>query len=499
MALTGSLPTAAEIVYSVESTISAAVAIKDHLNRVRPPPEQLEHVTVTKLLNPGQAYYDVVSPLREELPEFQKRMAGTGAHDIIERILHLPSEEFLDGRDTPGEPSLERITGKLDARVSLADGAILPVEIKNVPYARAKPNSSYIEQLGMYCTLLSTDRGLLFRVLRDDRTGGSSVLAPLEVRFSDLPAIRQEMVRRRDLLTEAVASRDPSKLPACAYVGYKCKYREAGVCNCKERVDFVPTIEQKASWSEAPEFLEVVERQFEERMARVKAESRQPRFSSYRLLTPRKTFFEQVKSPPPEDEDGTAVPEAPPSLPEEPMAQAVGSANTRGLEMQIYSAIRSANAKRYAEACAADPALRGLRVAMVDGHPIHVKVRKVNAPVRASLNDVTGQWGVPDDIVRVAMESAIVGAGQARLYVWNWKLTDPGMKLQVFDVRFRRDVLEGLARYVHELPPALDQALATGDHRALPLCPRWMCKGCSFFDRCKPEETAPAPATPDPV
>ncbi len=483
-------PEAADLVYSVESILSAAVAIKDHLNRIRPPPEKLERVTVTRLLNPGQAYYDVVHPLPEELDSFQKRMAGTGAHDIIERILHLPSEEFLDGRDSPGDPTLERITGKLDARLDLADGAVLPVEIKNVAFARDKPSSSHLEQLGMYCAILSTDRGLLFRVLRNDKTGASSMLVPLEVRFRDTQAIRREMARRRDLLTEAVERRDPSALPACAYVGYKCKYREAGVCNCKEREDFVPTIEAEASWKEAPDFLDKMKKQFEERVARAEARDTTPRLSSYRLLTPRKTFFEYV-APPATPPEGEPALQPPPVATEEPMEQAVGTVNTRGLEMQIYSAIRSANARRYAESCPVDPALGGVRTAMVDGRPIHVKIRKVNAPVRPSLRDVVGQWGVPDDIVRLAMESALVGAPQARIYVWNWKLTDPAMKLQVFDIKFQTESLHALEAYVRSLPGRLEDALRNHDHRELPLCPRWMCQGCAFLERCHPDEPVP--------
>jgi hypothetical protein len=481
------LPTAGELVYSIDSTVTAAIAIRDHLNRSKPPPEKLERVTVTRLLNPGQAYYDVTNPLTEELDAFQRRMAGTGAHDILERILGLPSEEFLDGRDVPGEPSLERITGKLDARISLPDGSVVPVEIKNVAYARGKPSSSHLEQLGMYCAMLSADRGLLFRVLRDDKSGTSSSLAPVEVTFRDLTAIREEMVRRRDLLTEAVELRDPSRLPACAYVGNRCKYKEAGICNCKEREDFVPTIEGLATWHEAPEFLEVVQRQFKEREAPKATKEASLQLSTYALLTPRKVYFRSCKKPEPE------APEAPAAEAPEPMEAAVAPVNRRGLETQLYHAIRGVSGRRYSEAQPIEPKLRGIRITAVDGHPVHVKIRMVRAPVRATPADLTGQWGVPEDVVRIAIEAILLGQSQGRLYVWNWKLEDPGQKLQVFDLRFRPEAMEALRRYLAELPADLEDALAHNDPHSLPLCPRWMCEKCEFLAECRPDEATGMP------
>jgi CRISPR/Cas system-associated exonuclease Cas4 (RecB family) len=480
-----SLPRADELVYRVDPNLSASITVKNYLNRLSTPPERLEKVSVTKLVNPGQAYYDVVNPLPEELGAFQKRMAGTGAHDRIESMLELPAEYWLDGTDVPGEPALDRITAKLDSYVPLADGRYMPVEIKNVNSPKARPSSSHMEQLGMYCALLETNEGMILRVYRNDATGESSMLAPIEIHYPDLDQIRREMVTRRDLLTEAVRLRDPSKLPACSWVGYKCKYKEAGICSCEERPPLDPVIARNATWKEAPEFLESVEKHQRERSeSREKVHSLET-LSFYQLTTPRKVFFESLAA----GEENVEDKEAPGNEKEtRAVDKEIAPVNRRGLEAQIYVAVKGANRSRIAQAEPVIPELRGRLLTTLDGNPFLVKVRMVNNPIRTSVAEVTGQWGVPDDIKGLAMRAALLGAKGGRIYVWNWKLKEESQKMQVFDIKFSTEKLASVEEYVRGMPERLRKAIADSDHRGLPICPDWMCPKCPFHERCQPEQ-----------
>ena len=480
------LPTAEELLYRVDPNLSAAIAVRNYLNRMTPAPERLERVSVTKLVNPGQAYYDVVSPLEEEIGAFQKRMAGTGAHDRIEELLGLPAEYWLDGKDAAGEPALDRITAKLDSYVALADGSYVPVEIKNVGSSKPDPAIAHLEQLGMYCALLSSGKGLILRVLRNDQTGESTLLSPLEVRYPDLDLVRREMARRRDLLIEAVAARDPSKLPACSWSRYRCKYREAGVCGCSSRPPLEPNIAATATWKEAPEFLKDIERHQTERLSERREHRTQERLTPARLLLLRKVYFDIAGGDEGaiETEEGAGV------------GKAVAKVNTRGLESQLYAAIRGANRSRFGQSQAALPGVKGTSLSTIDGNPFLVKVRMIRNPVSPTAGEAAGKWGVPEEVRKLAVQAVLTGATVGRLYVWNWKLEgDEGRKLQVLDLKFHAAAMAQVESFVRGAPGLLAAALARKDPGSLPLCPRWMCPRCAYLEECRPGPDPDAPAT----
>lgn len=469
------LPEATELLYRADPNLTAAIRVKEYLNRVPAPPEHLERVSVTKLVNPGQAYYDVVSPIEEEIAAFQKRMAGTGAHDRIERLLALPSEYWLDGRDVAGEPALDGVSAKLDSYLTLPDGTYAPIEIKNVSSTRASPPSYHLEQLGMYCAMLSSERGIIFRVHRNDATGESSLLPPLEVRFGDLGLVRTEMARRRDLLFDAVNRRDPSRLPACLWVRYPCKYREAGLCQCATKPPLDPVIAKSATWTEAPGFLDSLGPP-RETPAPAGTPGKPPgRLSWFSLLTPRKRYFEAAHREDPKAEEASGG-----------AGRGVSQVNKKGLESQVFAAIKGSNRSRVAHSEALGPGLQGAHLYTLDGNPFAVRVRMVANPIRTSAADVAGEWGIPQDVRTLAMQAALLHATGARAYVWNWKLSEESQKLQVFDLKFDPAQLDLVRAYVRDLPGRLERALQGKDPTGLPLCPRWMCERCPYLVECAP-------------
>lgn len=480
------LPEPLRLVRRVDGNLTAAVALRDHLNRAPAPPTTLERVPVTKLLNPGRAYYEILHPLEEDLADRQARLAGSGAHEILERTLARGleyTELWLTGEDSPGTPSLERITARIDAYEPLPDGRCIPTEKKTVGKVRDRPSDEHLEQLGMYCALLGVDHGRLLLVHRDDDTGASKILPPLQVTYPDLPGIRAEMARRRDLLRTAVERRDPSGLPACPWWPMKCKYRVAKVCDCPDRPRLEPVIARQAEWTEDPEFLELLQ----ERARRSDVDRRVHRaragISLHSLLLPRKVLFEQWAL----DGEENATPggggEPPPASPSD-----LDRAGTKGLERQLFGELLSLHGPRHQEV----PVRVGPRTEVVhtlDGRPFLVKVRKVRAPIRPTLPDILGKWGIPDEVRKLALRAALVGATEGRAYVWNWKLTEESQKLQVFDLKFHPEALQETARYAQDLPGLLEEATRARSVEALPVCPSWMCRDCPYRVPCAPERT----------
>src|SRR2546428_362230 len=98
---------------------------------------------------------------------------------------------------------------------------------KNELAAAARP--SYVDQLGMYCTMTGRDQGRLF-VYKRALYGRPGALKGFDVRFKDLTAVEREMVRRRALFREGLASQDPSRLPRCEWFELRGDYR--AVCGC---------------------------------------------------------------------------------------------------------------------------------------------------------------------------------------------------------------------------------------------------------------------------
>jgi hypothetical protein len=482
------VPEAAALVTRVSLNGAAAQLVSDHLTRVHPPPTELPTVSVSRLVNPGRAYYEVLHPLAEDLAVQQKRLAGSGAHELLEAQIAAGADEtevWLSGEEARGEPSLERITARVDACEVLPDGRRTPVEIKNVGSALARPTDEHLEQLGMYCALLDVTEGHILAVHRDDATGSSRLLTPWKVRYPDLGGIRAEMARRRDLLTEAVRRRDPASLPACPWRETGCRFRAAAICDCDRRSPLAPVIAQAATVATDPDFLAVLERRAAAHEARRSAASSEARVALWDVLTPRKVYFATLRArgaPPPEQEATPTVSEADRAN----AGRSLERVNARGLQREIFAAVRRSSGDRYRKVPFREGGLEA-EVPTVEGRPFAVRVRQVRRPLEGGKEELVGQWGVPEDVRQLAVRASLVGATGGRVYVWNWRVERAELKLQVFDLEFDPDRLGALKDYATRLPDRLGEDLARGDHRDLPLCPAWMCPKCEFHDACLPE------------
>ncbi|HEU5261998.1 MAG TPA: hypothetical protein VFU41_11320 [Gemmatimonadales bacterium] len=200
--------------------IDANRTVKDELTDALKRQGGRRRISVTDLVNPRQAFFQRTRPDIQPDPERKQAMlAGTGFHEVFGRA--VSSEEFVEQF-----VEFQGIVGKIDIYDDV------PVELKttaSLPDGAAAARPSYIDQLGMYCTMTDRDRGRLF-VYKRALYGRPGALKGFDVRFKDLRGVEREMVRRRDLFRHALATNDPSALPRCEWFERGCDYR--AVCGC---------------------------------------------------------------------------------------------------------------------------------------------------------------------------------------------------------------------------------------------------------------------------
>jgi hypothetical protein len=204
----------------VVAGLDANRTIKDELTDALKRQGRRRRISVTDLVNPRQAFFQRARPDIQPDPERKQAMlAGTGFHEVFGRA--VSSEEFVEQF-----VEFQGIVGKIDIYDDI------PVELKttaSLPSGTAAARPSYIDQLGMYCTMTGRDKGRLF-VYKRALYGRPGALRGFDVRFRDLRTLEQEMVRRRNLFREALAKSDPSGLPRCEWFEMNCDYR--AVCGC---------------------------------------------------------------------------------------------------------------------------------------------------------------------------------------------------------------------------------------------------------------------------
>lgn len=204
----------------VVSGIDANRTVKDELTEALKRQGRRRRISVTDLVNPRQAFHQRARPDIQPDPQRKQAMlAGTGFHEVFGRA--VSTEEFVEQF-----VEFQGVVGKIDIYEDI------PVELKttaSLPTGLAAARSSYIDQLGMYCTMTGRDAGRLF-VYKRALYGRPGALRAFDVRFRDLRSIEREIVRRRDLFRDALAKNDPSALPRCEWFDLSCDFK--AVCGC---------------------------------------------------------------------------------------------------------------------------------------------------------------------------------------------------------------------------------------------------------------------------
>ena len=206
------------------ATVEANRTIKDELTEAVRVGRQRRRISVTDLLNSRQAFFRRKRPDIQPSPDrLQLMFTGSGFHDLFGHSTF--SEEFIEQF-----VEFEGVVGKIDVFEDL------PTELKttgSIPENVLSVRPSYLDQLGMYCTIVGRQQGRLV-LYRRSSFGSEPLLIVHRVDYLNQSALLAEMLRRRDALEHALATNTPSALAKCEWFAIGCDYREC--CGCEAAV-----------------------------------------------------------------------------------------------------------------------------------------------------------------------------------------------------------------------------------------------------------------------
>jgi hypothetical protein len=433
------------------SRIEANRSVKDALMltlKTRRPPYR---ISVTDLLNVKQAYfrrkYPVITP---PLEKRQLMWAGTGFHKTFGSA--ISSEEYLEQF-----VEAEGIVGKIDIYEKI------PVEVKTTStpidtkdLLRDRP--TYVEQLGMYCAMVSAHEGEIIVYRRPvDESSSTSPLVVYHVSFPDLKAIREEMRRRRDLLVQALISNDPSNLPVCPWFNKQCDYSQ--VCDCA--TTSVPASREIADLAGE---VYVDSTTCEQLLNKMAAAQPYELFGINDIVFPRKAYFERLKLQ--ESTPGEEI--------REEKEEHLRSMDELGFLDALRDSLRYGGPGEAQRVPVKHAPLADL-VQTWHSLPTILRGPKLSSLVeRERLPRV-----FPHYFLRLAFDCALTENAKGRLLLYYVRVPREDAKLMVYDVNFRNlNVVRAEALRRLKL---LEKATSP---LQLPKCPSWMCSYCDHRLDC---------------
>lgn len=439
---------------AITATIQAKYNLMERLELYRRlnAPQTRNAITVTDLLNPKLAYFvrkrpDIPVPLDQQ----ERMMEGTGFHKLFGRAVAPDHflEQSIAWNGVRGRIDLiNEFPVEIKSTASLSDGDIHNLRPK------------YFEQIGMYCSMTDISRGQVIVYVGNwkrnpDITGDLRVW---NVEFTDLDAVREEMVRRRDLLIQALETENPAILPTGECARFQCRFNEANVCDCHDSPWLMPNIAEMATVvdnpSEAHRYL-VALRDYCQR-------SPPAEFSFWDLIFPREAFLtRQAEIDEEEDDDGI----------EDLDAQA-----RKSMKMGIRDGLKHGARGEFVTKSIENGALRGYVTYQRDV-PWAFKLCYWNN-VAAANNSLAVAKAFGLHLQVLGMQCAALGEKKARIAVWYPKLEED-RRLVVYDIEFVN--LGPYQRMMEERLAQLEKAKSVTD---LPLCPSWKFKSCRHRQRC---------------
>jgi hypothetical protein len=422
--------------------IDANRTLKDELSEAAGRQRARRRISVTDLVNPRQTFFRWTHPEIQPSPErLQAMLSGSGFHELFGRA--VSTEEFVEQF-----VEFDGIVGKVDIYEDV------PTELKttgSIPADIPASRPSYLDQLGMYCTMVGNPNGRLL-VYKRAQYGGEPVLKAFDVAYRDLASLAREMRRRRELLEAALASNDPAGLQRCEWFETGCDYRS--ICGCEGAPTLVRVVPQGAARvQENAELTAALS-------GRLRKNPEAPtRFGLNDLVFPRKAAFERRSG----DE-------------EEAAAEAAVEASLARLEREGFiGALKSALRFGIPGAFRSVPvSLRTLKgfVGTYKGAPTLLRSTKMAEMVhRDRLPEIFSHY-----FDRLAFECALTGQTRGRIVIYYESLED---KFMVYDVHFK-----DLAAVRAEADRRLALLEARAAPQQLPPCPKWMAKLCRFAPGC---------------
>jgi hypothetical protein len=420
--------------------IDANRTVKDDLTTAIRSQTARRRISVTDLVNPRKTFFSRARPEIQPSPDrAQAMMTGTGFHNEFERA--VSTEEFAEQL-----VEFEGIVGKIDIYEDI------PVELKTTRSLRSGADAvypHYVDQLGMYAVMTRRDAGHLLIYGRGE-FGRPPELRAYQLEFGDVAAIRSEMIRRRDLLTRALETRDPADLPRCTWFG-RCEYEE--ICGCgRVTAELGRIVPETSVRIERDERLETL---FAGKMTddTVKLQG----FRFFHLVFPRKAAFGLLDDT--EEAPGTS---------QERLGQMERRGFFRALDEVIYR-----NDPRAFRSIPVRLGKLADRVRLYNEVPTILKSTRARDFIERTRLPVERSWNIDT----LAFQCALSGFEKGRFILYYEALPDD--KFMVYEMMFSNlpALREEAERRLHLLESGAPPS-------ELPACPAWMAKMCPYRDRC---------------
>jgi hypothetical protein len=438
----------------VVSGIDANRTVKDELTEALKRQGRRRRISVTDLVNPRQAFHQRARPdIQPDAERKQAMLAGTGFHEVFGRA--VSTEEFVEQFI-----EFQGVVGKIDIYEEI------PVELKttaSLPAGLAAARASYVDQLGMYCTMTGRDAGRLF-VYKRALYGRPGALRAFDVRFRDLRSIEREMVRRRDQFRDALAKNDPSGLPRCEWFDMNCDFK--AVCGCATATPLTRVVPATAvRIAENGALVDAMTALLTD------APKPGPQFRLNDLVFPRRAAIERqaVAEPKAEEED-------------QDLDTALAGMERLGFGDALKDALWYGVPGAFARIPVSLRNLKG-RVGTFRGVPtIFRSTRRSKMVERSQLVEE-----FPYYFDRIAFECALSGQNTGRVVIYYEAVKND--KFMVYDVYFRD--LDGIKAEADRRLTLLEAGAAPDQ---LPPCePSWMPNYCPHAARCACKVASPTP------
>lgn len=189
-------------------------------------------IHVSDLLFPRATYFSKISPQPLSDKEVGFFVAGRAHHEVIEALA--------------GEKRFREQTVKwngIEGNIDFIED--IPTEVKTTRAQTVatpeKLSKHYLDQLGYYCAMMNSNIGRLiifYLGARETASDGKRIMTPkfkvFDIKYPDLEMIKKEMLRRKDILIEAVETRNFNSLPKCPeWKCIDCKYGDKCVVSEK--------------------------------------------------------------------------------------------------------------------------------------------------------------------------------------------------------------------------------------------------------------------------
>jgi len=398
------------------------------------------NVTATDLVSVRQAYWARVHPeVKVDMERSADMLAGSGFHDAFN--WKVSSEEWVEQ-----SVSYQDIHGRIDIfedrplELKTSKVIIEPDEIKTL-------RPSYLEQLGLYCAMVERPDG---HILIYNRGQGRSLIGA-SVHFDNLKGIQKEMIRRRDLLYEAIDNKDPSTLPACQWKGKGCIYE--GICDCGAETATFPIADLAQVQAD-----QTLEKEFALRFKN--APTTQPigiRIND--LVFPRKAFFKSASE-----------------VEESDLSEDLAALASMGAKREFkYRALGVSGELTSRPVQFGD--VTG-RVEFHEGRTLWVAWSNFAKPVERYRLASALEHGM----LRLGFNAALANKGKSRLVVYYPNVPDDASKVMVYDFTWKN--LNPIRDEAGRRAGLLVEAKSSGRFSILPKCPQWMCKYCEHSATC---------------